>query len=184
MKRLLTVILFAFLFVGLVDSYAQKRVVSVAQNPMYIGGEAGLSIPMGNFGDLANLGFGVSGVFQYYFTPEVALDATLGYFYYSTDASGASFSDVPLMAGIIYELNKGNVVPYIGALIGFHFASFTAKDIYGFSYNASETKFGFTPLFGIILPMSPTMDLNLNAKFNIATDWNSFGLYGGLRWRI
>jgi hypothetical protein len=184
MKRLLTVIMFTFLFVGLVNSNAQKRVVAV-QSPMYIGAEAGLSIPMGDFGDAADMGFGASGIFQYYFTPDVALHATLGYYYYSTKVSGLSASDIPLTAGIIYELNKGGMIPYIGALIGFHFVSASYKDAYyGQTYTSSDTKFGFSPIFGLIFPMSPTMDFHANAKLNIVSDWNSFGIYAGLRWKL
>lgn len=180
MKRFIAMMLLAFALIGVYQSNAQKHIVM----PMYLGGEVGINVPMGDFGDAANLGFGGDAFFNYYFTPQVLLNASFGFFTWGSDVEGVTFTNLPLMAGVLYEFNAKGFTPYVGAEIGLNFFSGKYSSGFGQTFSSSKTKFGFAPTFGIVAPMSPDMDFRANLKFNVVEDANSFCICAGLRWKL
>ena len=61
MKKALVTIVALFLFVG----------ISQAQNKMYLNVGGNVLLPMGDFGDAANLGFGGTAQFEMEFMPQL-----------------------------------------------------------------------------------------------------------------
>ncbi len=179
MKKFFALFVAALLFVAVTDSHAQKAF----KNPMYLGGEVGISMPLGDFGDGVNMGFGLNATFQYYFQRNMSIVGFLGYWSYGTDSDDLTISNIPFGAGFRYEFAGGNIVPFIGGDLCFNNATIKYDSEYG-EWDDSELKFGFAPAGGIIVKMSPNMDLVGTARFNIISDMNNFQITGGLRFRM
>ncbi len=75
-----------------------------AQNKMSLGGGLVVSLPMGDFGESANTGFGATAIFELGFMPQLVGVANIGYISYGTDVDEVSFSSVPLLFGVKYYL--------------------------------------------------------------------------------
>ena len=114
---------------------------SVAVSPVF-------AVPLGDFGDVSNVGFGLEVVGSYVLPdPRLALFGSAGYVYFLKKTEGSverRYSVIPIVAGM-----KFNVVPdfYIGAQLGLHRFGVEASG-FGQSESASENEFGFAPLIG------------------------------------
>lgn len=146
--------------------------------------QAGLALPMGNFSDVAKLGFGGEGTFEYRVTPQLGLNVSLGYYSWGAKndlAPGYDFkvADLPLMIGAKYLLLETDFHPYVGAALGMHFVNtkVTIPNIAETSNN--DTKFGFAPMAGLRWHMPPNVDLDLNVKYNIISDTNYLTIIAG-----
>ncbi|MBX3043455.1 MAG: outer membrane beta-barrel protein [Candidatus Kapabacteria bacterium] len=142
---------------------------SVAQdgpNPMRIGGEVGLQLPVGDFGNAANAGFGISGIFQYYLQPQLIIGGTIGYQSWGTDADGFSFSNIPIMALLNYQFNTEGLIPFVGAELGFNSFGATVK-FFGETMSNSNLEFGLNILGGIEQRINEKLSWRANAKYNI-----------------
>lgn len=134
-----------------------------------------LGLPLGDFGDLAKMGFGASVRYDKEIQDKLSWTATGGFLSYSNkDQGGTSISGsttmIPIMGGVKYYFNESNNGLYAGADLGLVFASFSA-DIPGFgSYSTSETKFGFAPGVGYRVS-----SFDFSARFNLVSDLNSLG---------
>lgn len=193
MKQLISVILLAVLFTGFIN----------AQSKMAVGVQGGIAIPMGDFGDAADLGFGGQGNFAYKVSPNLQVTGSVGYLYWSYKTDGdfasGSFSSVPVLAGIRYTFPAKGFTPYVMAQLGVHFVSssfefevdpfdFLTKTSGSESVNAtmetqefsdSSTEFGFGAGAGFLLPLGPKLDLDVNATFNsIATEGSATNYIG------
>lgn len=172
-------ILCAFVFF-LVFSQAE------AQHPMHIGGEVGLQLPTGDFGDAANAGFGISGIFQYYLQPGLVIGGTIGYQSWGSDVDGVSFSNIPIMALLNYYFTAQGMKPFIGVELGLNASSSEIK-FFGISQSNSETNLGFSVLGGIETVLNEDLNLRVNAKYNIIFgDENTtfFGINAGLMYKL
>ena len=70
MKKVLITIVALFLFVG----------ISQAQNKMWLNIGGNVLLPMGDFADVAGVGFGGTAQFEMEFMPQLLGTATIGYF--------------------------------------------------------------------------------------------------------
>lgn len=175
MKRFLVAVFAMLLIFGLSEMNAQKKVYATN----LIGGLAALSLPMGDFGDAANMGFGIHGVYQYLFQRNMGIEASLGYLTWGTDVDGASFSNIPILGAFIYKfVGSGNITPYIGGQLGINMLSVKVK-VFNESVSDSDTKFGFAPFGGVEI-QSESMIINLRGKLNFVEDANSFEINAGL----
>lgn len=176
----LIVVLTVLVFSGM--SHAQKMGAEV---------QVGLGMPMGSFGDAFKMGFGGMGTFMYSLNPEVTLTGGIGYYTFThKDYSDASFSSVPVLVGARYALGKGSFAPYAGAELGIHFTTSKVTvptfDLGEFgSYgggtaSASESVFGFSPMVGFMMPLSPKMNLDVNLKYNIISTSGSSSSFLGI----
>ena len=141
-----------------------------SQNPMRIGGELGLQLPVGDFGDAANMGFGISGIFQYYLQPQLILGGTIGYQSWGSDFEGFSYSNIPIMALLNYQFNTEGMIPFVGAELGLN--SFGASAEYEYlgvtrSTSSSEMYFGISILGGVESKLNENLSWRVNAKYNI-----------------
>lgn len=198
MKNILAVILVAVLFMGIDYSSEAQKTVS-QQNQVSLGVQLGVGIPMGDFGDAVNTGFGFQGLFGYALAPSLDLRITAGYFSFGgpefKEAGGTietSISDIPLLAGISYKLTKSGVTPYIGAEAGLHYltTSADAKAITGdeVTISSSSSEFGVGVFAGLMLPVSQKLSVIFDGKFNYIFDSedaiNYVGIHAGIMYNL
>jgi opacity protein-like surface antigen len=165
--------------------------VLLSQNPMRVGGELGVQLPMGSFGDAYNTGFGLSGIFQYEMSPEMTLGGTIGYQSWGGKVDGYSFSNIPIMGLINYKFNTTGLIPFIGAEAGLNMSSASYEfDFFGVkqSGSASETNFGINLLGGVESRMNENLSWRINAKYNIIMTSGSstsfLGINAGLMYHL
>lgn len=155
MKQLLSVLLLAVLFTGIIN----------AQNKMAFGLQAGVAIPMGDFGDAFDMGFGGTGTFAYHINPMFDVTASVGYLTWSGKVDGYSFSSVPVLVGARYYFGQDKFHPYVSGELGMHFTT-SEVEFLGSSFSSSDSFFGFGAGAGFLYKMGPNLDLDVNAKFN------------------
>lgn len=170
MKQLLSVILLAVLFTGFIN--AQSQWVSVGGN---------LALPMGGWGDNANIGFGGTATYERSFTPNIVGEVYAGYLSFGGETVGTfsySFSMIPIMVGGKYYFQPGKGL-YGNALLGVHLLSVETPSftILGVTYgggSASSTEFSLGVGAGYEMPMGKNA-LDLSAHFMIVSDANYIG---------
>ena len=163
MKKILS-----FLFVFLLFSS-----ITFSQNTgISLGAQAGIAIPMGDFGDGYKMGFGGQGNFAYKINPMLNVTGSIGYLTWSGKEADFTFSSVPVMVGARYSFGKGKFNPYAAGELGLHFSSFSVPEVVipGFGTigggSASSTDFGIAVGLGFLYQLGPKLDLDVNAKFN------------------
>lgn len=142
-------------------------------------GQGILALPMGDLGDLANIGFGAGFGIAVPHTPELSFRGELSYIYFTTeDFPGAdvSVSMIPLVFLTQYNLpnSKAFLLGGLGLTFGKASVESTTTD---FENSDTSTDFGlalgggyaFTPKFG------------LEARLNIVSDANTLSLNGVYR---
>ena len=175
MKRIL-VVLAAVLCLTVVSN-AQKD-LSVSVGPV-------IAIPMGDFGDIYGMGFGLTARGEYPFSKELIGIATIGYVRWSGDLAGFDYTSslIPIRVGIKYNLNK--VTPGLYALgeLGIHFYS-TSWEGGGYEGDDSSTELALVIGGGYETDLSKTMILDLSGAFVIVSDANYLEIRGGLKFPI
>jgi hypothetical protein len=160
MKKILTilVVLFALSF-----TYSQN--ISV---------QAGVNLPMGNFGDAVGMGFGGGVSYVHSLSPELWLSGSVGYHTFGAkeDIPGFdfTFTTIPIMAGVGYALGAGDFVPYLHGALGLHMTTVKVEmTLFGQSFSAEETgsDLGVTPSAGFLYYFAPTTALNVNLGYNM-----------------
>ena len=174
MKKVIFVLLVLTFFIGTTNAQKGK---------MHAGGQVGISIPMGDLSDGANLGFGFQGNFLYGILPNLDLTGSLGYIAWGTDNDNVSFSSVPLTFGGRYYFQHGQITPYGLAELGLHFTSFEVEipSFLGFgggTADGSDTEFGLG-LGGGIKYKIENITLDANAKINIISGFNNLMIMVG-----
>jgi hypothetical protein len=165
MKKVLFTLLVIVSFMG----------VSQAQN-MSVGAGVVVSLPMGDFGESANTGFGGMGAFELGFTPQLVGIGNIGYITWGTEAEGFSYSVVPVLFGVKYFFMPAGGL-YGTGKIGLSFFSVETPTINvgGFTFgggSASSSEFTFVVGAGYVVPVSPNIDLDFGAAFNVVSDLN------------
>jgi len=159
-----------------------------AKDKMSLGGGLVVSLPMGDFGESANTGFGATAVFELSLMPQLVGVANIGYISYGTDVDEVSFSTVPLLFGVKYFFVPGVGFYGIGQL-GFNFfsASVDIPDIGGFgggSVSTTSTEFTFVIGAGYELPVGSNISLDFNGTFNLISDFNNIQLWAGAKFGL
>ena len=167
MKKLTAIFLFAGLVLFLPAMHAQQT---------YVGGQVGIGIPGGEFGESYGLGYGGSAQFLYNLVDEnIWVNGHIGYtrFGFSSDRREnvtGSWSTVPLLGSIRYQLSKGNFRFYIGAQAGLHFISRTLdtkiNEVDIRTQTGTETAFGAGILGGFFYPISKSLTLDATLTYN------------------
>lgn len=170
MKQLFSVILLAVLFTGFIN--AQSQWVSVGGN---------LALPMGGWGDNANIGFGGTATYERSFTPNIVGQVYAGYLNFGGESVGDfsySFSMIPIMVGGKYYFQPGKGL-YANALLGVHMFSVKVPEytFFGVTYGGgseTSTEFSLGVGAGYEMPMGKNA-LDLSAHFMIVSDANYIG---------
>lgn len=154
-----------------------------AQSKMSVGAGLVVSLPMGDFGDAANTGFGGTAAFELGFTPQLVGVGHIGYIVYGTESDLVDFSTVPLLVGVKYYFVPAVAFYGIGQ-IGLNFFSTTVEvpQVFGFgggSVSGSSSEFTFVLGAGYELPVSPTFTLDFSGTFNLISNFNNLQLRAG-----
>ncbi|MCH2214288.1 MAG: porin family protein [Flavobacteriales bacterium] len=130
-------------------------------------GSAGLEIalPIGDFGDAANLGIGGSGNFEIGLSDQFAVLAHAGVLFYSVDdieilgtTIETSITQIPLQVGGRYYLSEQKEGLFLSGLVGVHINSTSAND-----ESDSTTDLSFAPEVGFFL--NENISLSLRYQF-------------------
>lgn len=157
-----------------------------------VGIQGTLALPMGDFGDGYDLGFGGTVTYMYMVNPNLAVTGSAGYLTWSgKDAlDGATFSSIPVLVGVRYMFGGGGkFMPYGFAQLGMHFISsevdvpsYTVGGITvgGGTISSSDSFFGFGAGLGFLYQLSDKMNLDVNAGFDNISTTNSSSSYIGI----
>jgi opacity protein-like surface antigen len=161
-----------FIFAVALGTTAQAQ----EKAPMLVGGQLELCLPMGEYADKVETGFGFVGNFQYGLQPRLWLVGTLGYesFAYKNEGQATlegSDGSFFIHAGARYDLSEGEgFVPYVGVKLGLHFWSSTLsqKTFTGtIEYSTSGQAIGLSPMFGVIYPITESIKLDAALKYSL-----------------
>ncbi len=158
-----------------------------AQGKFAVSVNGDVALPMGTFGDAYKMGFGglVAGIYNA--TENIQVTLKSGYLTWTGEVNdNMKFNSVPAMVGARYVAGKGKLKPYGAAELGLHFLSMdivtpsftnplTGQTIGG-TRSESTSEFGFGFGGGTYYEVSPKIDLELNAQYNIiSTSGSSSG---------
>ena len=155
---------------------------------MAVGADFVISVPLGGLSDGANVGFGGLGSFEYAFMPQLVGIGQIGYITYGAKVSGLSFHTIPIVVGAKYFFTPGvgfYGISQLGLAIYSSSVELPSYSIAGFTYgggsaSASSTEFSFAVGAGYELPVSPNVDLDFSALFNLITgDANNIQIRAG-----
>jgi outer membrane protein W len=156
-----------------------------------IGGGLELALPMGDFGDAANMGFGFTLAGQYGFRPNIDFMAQLGYIMWSgKDAfEDYDWSAIPIQFGAKYFFAPSGNRFYVGGLAGFHMFKVKADynhPVFGHvEVSDSEAEFGLAPMGGYEMAVGQNMVLDLSARYQfVSDDLSYFGARVGLLYKL
>ncbi|NWF89763.1 MAG: outer membrane beta-barrel protein [Ignavibacteriaceae bacterium] len=178
MKKILVTIIALFIIVG----------VSQAQNKMCLNIGGNVLLPMGDFGDAANLGFGGTAQFEMQFMPQLVGTAHAGYIIWGTDVDDVDFSAIPVMVGAKYYFMPNSGF-YGHGQLGLYFMSVTTPKIvtpigtFG-GDSESDSEFALSLGAGYELPLSPKLMLDLSGAFLIISDANNINLRAGVKFSL
>ena len=154
-----------------------------AQGKMAVGVQAGVAIPMGDFGDGYKMGFGGTGTFAYHVNPMVDVTASVGYLTWSGKDADFKFNSIPVLVGARYYFGQGKFHPYVAGELGMHFTTVDVPSVTipGFGTfgggSASDSFFGFGAGAGFLYQLGPKLDLDVNAKFSSISSSGSASSY-------
>ncbi len=162
---------------------------SNAQISLGVGG--GIGLPMGNFGDAAEMGFGglVRGEYP---MGDMNLTFTTGYLMFGGKEIGSpgfmiktSWSAIPLLFGSKYYFGDGL---YGMAEVGLNMLTVKIEmDIFGAKgeSEASESKIGYSAGVGYELPLGDAMKLDLGVKYQaLASDASFIGVFALVKFAL
>lgn len=154
-----------------------------------VGGSVGLQLPMGAFADSYGAGFGVHGSCVYNVCDDWEVTGQFGWNHWGIKNTqngvvSGGFTTLPLLFGARYVLQQGTLHVYGGVETGLHFSSASAS-VNGGAYgdlasSYSETNVGLTPLAGILVPISATLNFDGNLRYNIIFTSGSSTTYIGV----
>lgn len=159
-----------------------------AQSDMAVGAGLVVSLPMGNFGDAANLGIGGTAAFELKFAPQITGVGHIGYISYGTESEAVSYSTVPLLVGVKYFFQPTGGVYGIGQL-GLNFFSTTVEtpsyeifgSSFGGSYSASSSEFTLALGAGYEMPISSNWIFDVAGTINIISSFTNIQFRAGVK---
>lgn len=132
-----------------------------------------LAMPMGDFGDVAKTGFGVTGNVEYGITDKVTITGSVGYLMFGEELEGFKYTCTPIKAGAKYAYS-----PIYGIFeLGIYQFALDIDD-WG---SDSESKIGIAPGIGYEMKLNEKMKLDLSIQYEIAGDYDLLGIDIGIR---
>jgi len=172
MKQLLSVVLLAVLFTGFIN--AQSQGISIGAN---------VALPMGDWSDGANTGFGGTATYERSFAPNITGQVYAGYITFGGDefeGYSYSYSMIPIMAGVKYYFQPGKGF-YANGLLGVHM--FTADvsvpaelEPYYSGGSETSTEFSFGIGAGYEVPVGGKNAVDIAAHYMLISDANYIGV--------
>ncbi len=163
--------------------------VVFAQGITY-GADLELALPMGDFGDMANMGFGATGQVEYGINDKIVATGSVGYLMWSGkdtyEDMDYSWSCIPIKAGAKYNFGESGLYGIFE--LGMYMFSFEFDYEYDYGYGVtsisgddSESEFGFAPGIGYQKSLTEKMDLDLSLQYEMAGDFDYLGIDIGIR---
>ena len=158
-----------------------------AKGDMAVGAGLELALPMGNFGDYAGTGFGLTGQFEYVYSPNISFIGNLGYIKWGSKDFGQykwSNSAVPIKGGAKYYLDPAKKGLYGAGELGFYFFSskyeYTQNNV-TFRVSDSSTDLSLALFGGYEMPAGESWIVDLSARIEIISDHSFLGLRVGIK---
>jgi opacity protein-like surface antigen len=160
---------------------------------MAVGADFVVSIPIGGLSDGANVGFGGLGSFEYAFMPQLVGIGQVGYISYGTKSANLSFHTIPIVVGAKYFFTPGVGFYGISQLglaifsssVEIPTVSYFGYTVGGGSASSSSAEFSFAVGAGYEMPVSPQVDLDFSALFNLITgDANNIQIRAGAKYAL
>jgi opacity protein-like surface antigen len=142
---------------------------------MRIGSQGSVAIPAGFFEDAVDVGFGTNVNFSTtVFYTNFELTGSIGYYKcgFKEDLPDYNFrfETVPILVGARFNFTDVDFIPYVGFDAGLYHSKYYLEIDYGLlgtlSAEETETKFGFSPVLGFRMNMTPFFDVDVNARYN------------------
>jgi hypothetical protein len=154
---------------------------------------AELALPMGDLGDAAGTGFGVTASGEKKLDDKMTVTATVGYIMFGGEEVGPiefSVSAIPIQAGLKYFFmpKSGDMRFYGMGEAGFHYVMASAEgeinlgfgNTQSFDESDSEIEFSLAPSVGFEMPLSDlTLDVAARYQF-VSGDASYFGIRAGV----
>lgn len=137
--------------------------------------QGGTVIPTGFLEDAVEVGFGGNLNFSHtLFFSNLEITASTGYYYcgFKEDLPDYNFTltSVPLLIGGKLNFTDHDFIPYIGLETGIYFTKYQLEIDYGLLGKldavTEDTHFGFAPILGFRMNITPNFDIDFNAKYN------------------
>lgn len=184
MKKLMMLMLAVILMAGFSSqSFGQIK----------IGANAGIGLPMGDFGDGYKMGFGGSVEGKYFLNDKIAVGASIGYYSFtlkdemltilqsfSESITDSKYTVMPILATVDYYFATEGFKPYVGAGVGLYSAKIKVSDSKLGDGEETSSDMGIAPTVGFCYGLSEKIDLNVNAKYNMIFTEGSSTTYLGI----
>ena len=168
------------------------RLLAVVALSLFVGGMAnaegiklgvngGLQLPMGDFGEGLNLGFGggISG--EYLVNENIGIGLNAGYYIFGVDGADINLGYIPVALNGRYYFTTEGFKPYGGIDLGLYTISTPAQTftetmdmgplgtqtIEMEIPSVSASNFGIAPVLGFQYDFSDALALDVNAKYNL-----------------
>ncbi len=183
MKKILTISIALFLFSNIL--FGQMSNTAIGLNGTF-------SIPIGDFNDVAKMGYGVSGSFFYNLSDYFQFTGTVGYLAWGGDKieigntileATEPATSIPILVGARYYLDDKELNPYISGELGLHvFTSAGTKSETG-GVETDKVKgetnpyFGFGLGGGFVYELSNDIKVDSNLQYNIINAEEAIGYF-------
>ena len=132
------------------------------------------AIPTGYSEDIVSVGFGSNFNLSYAFNSSFEVSFTTGYYKFGFKENlpdyTFSFSTIPVLVGVRYNILDYNFIPYIGLEGGKYFSRFNLVIDYGYFGKSDvvtkDGSWGISPEAGFKINLTSELDLDVNAKYN------------------
>lgn len=132
------------------------------------------AIPAGYSENIVSVGFGSSFNLSYSFNGNLEVSFSSGYYKFgyleTLPDYSFSFSTIPVLIGVRYNILDYNFIPYIGLEGGAYFSRFNLTIDYGYlgkdNVITKDRSWGISPEVGFKINLTPELDLDVNAKYN------------------
>jgi opacity protein-like surface antigen len=145
----------------------------------------GISAPTGDFGDIAETGWGIGGSIGYGVGRNTVIGGGVAFHHFGNDVIDGHTNIVPITASVDYGFNtRGRIRPWISGGLGIYNVSFEDVIPGDGVVSDSESDFGFNFGFGIAGPMSSGTSWGAGLKYHHVAgdqfiDSDFFALQGG-----
>lgn len=133
------------------------------------------AIPAGYFEDVAEVGGGSTLNLVYYpLNVDLEFSLTTGYYTlgFKDNLPGYTFryTGIPVLAGVKFNFSSFDFIPYAGLEAGVYFDRYLVTIDYGllgkFTTETTDINPGISPYAGFRMNLSPSLDLDVNARYN------------------
>lgn len=133
-----------------------------------------VALPLGDFGDFASLGFGVSLGGEYGINDNISADLQVGYIFLMVDDALSdlvkSSAMIPAQVGVRYYLDTKGTGAYVKGMVGIHSVSTTTEDFeFGGITVEGETNSETNLSFGGGIGYFVNENIDASVRFNIIT---------------